>query len=312
MNYEQFCKLIERTIGEFLPEELRECETSLHYADKANNVKRVGITFQQLGENTSPTIYLEDYYQHFINGDSFEDICVKIVETYEKCIEKGLDTSFLEGFKLENLKDKITMRMMNFKDNRMFLREVPHKLVDDLAVYYVVTIHTDRESLATMLIRDAHLEELGISCDELHEIAYKNTREVYPPELRSMREKLKELKETDALPVKRNPSDELYVLTNKVGQYGAVNILYPDIAEKAREIIGGDYYIIPSSVHECLLISKDCGPSAKNIGEMIREINMKQVEREEWLSDHAYDMDFDKKELRTVRESLPRKKEMER
>ena len=312
MKYEQFCKLIERTIGEFLPEELRVCETSLHYADKANNVKRVGITFQQLGENTSPTIYLEDYYQHFINGDSFEDICVKIVETYEKCIEKGLDTSFLEGFKLENLKDKITMRMMNFKDNRMFLREVPHKLVDDLAVYYVVTIHTDRESLATMLIRDAHLEELGISCDELHEIAYKNTREVYPPELRSMRETLKELKETDALPVKRNPSDELYVLTNKVGQYGAVNILYPDIAEKAREIIGGDYYIIPSSVHECLLISKDCGHSAKNIGEMIRDINMTQVEREEWLSDHAYDMDFDKKELRTVRESLPRQKEMER
>ena len=45
---------------------------------------------------------------------------------------------------------------------------------------------------------------------------------------------------------------------------------------------------------------------------MIRDINMTQVEREEWLSDHAYDMDFDKKELRTVRESLPRQKEMER
>ena len=88
--------------------------------------------------------------------------------------------------------------------------------------------------------------------------------------------------------------------------------MYPDIAEKAREIIGGDYYIIPSSVHECLLISKDCGHSAKNIGEMIRDINMAQVEREEWLSDHAYEMDFEKNELRTVKESLPRYREMER
>lgn len=312
MNYEQFCKLIERTIGEFLPEELGKCETSLHFADKANNMKRVGITFQRLGENTASTVYLEDFYQHYMSGKSFEDICMEIVDSYKHCMEKGLDTSFLDGFKLENVKDKITMRMVNYKDNRMFLREVPHKLVDDLAVYYVITMHTDRESIATMLVRNEHLDELGISCNELHEIAYKNTREIYPPELRSMREKMKELKEDIVFPKRKSPSDELYVLTNEFGQYGAVNILYPDIAEKAREIIGGDYYIIPSSVHECLLISKDCGHSAKNIGEMIRDINMAQVEREEWLSDHAYDMDFDKKELRTVRESLPRQKEMER
>lgn len=312
MRYEQFCKLIERMIGEFLPEELRKCETSLYYADKANNVKRVGITFQQYGENTSPTIYLEEFYKHFMNGDSFEDICIEIAETYKNCVEKGVDTSFLQGFKLENMKDKITMRMVNYKDNRMFLREVPHKLVDDLAIYYVITMHTDRESIATMLVRNEHLNALGISCDELHEIAYKNTREIYPPELKAMRDKLKELKEDISLPVKRNPSDDFFVLTNEIAQYGAVNILYPDIAEKAKELIGGDYYIIPSSVHECLLLPKDCGFSPKYIGDMIRDINMTQVDREEWLSDHAYDMDFDKKELRTVRESLPRQKEMER
>lgn len=312
MNYEQFCKLIERTIGEFLPEELGKCETSLHFADKANNVKKVGITFQQFGEKFSPTIYLEDVYQKFLNGKSFEEVCVEIVKTYENCMDKGLDTSFLEGYKIENIKDRIIMRMLNYKDNRMFLRGVPHKLVDDLAICYVIVIHTDRDNTATMLVRDEHLNELGISCDELHELAYKNTREVYPPELRSMREKLKEFKEEKLLPKRRDPSNEFYVLTNEIGQYGAVNILYPDIAEKAREIIGGDYYIIPSSVHECLLISKDCGPSPKCIGEMIRDINMTQVEREEWLSDHAYEMDFDKKELITVKESLPRQKEMER
>lgn len=312
MNYEQFCKLIERTIGEFLPEELEDCETSLHYADKANNVKKVGITFQLYGERFSPTIYLEDFYQKFKNGKSFEDVCVELVKVYEKCIDKGLDTSFLEGYKVEIVKDRIIMRMLNYKDNRMFLRDVPHKLVDDLAVYYVIVIHTDKENTATMLIRNEHLNELGISCDELHEIACKNTREVYRPELRSVREKLKKLKKTDALPVKKNPSDELYVLSNEIGQYGAVNILYPDIAEKVREVIGGDYYIIPSSVHEILLITKECGLTPKCIGEMIREINMTQVDREEWLSDHAYEMDFDKKELRTVRESLPRQKEMER
>ena len=312
MNYEQFCKLIERTIGEFLPEELGECETSLYFADKTNYVKKVGITFHQLGKNASPTIYLEDFYQHFMNGDSFEDICMEIVETYEKCAEKGLDTSFLEDFKLENLKDKITMRMMNYKDNRMFLRDVPYKLVDDLAVYYVVTVHTDRDSIATMLIRDEHLDKLGISCDELHDIAYKNTREVYPPELRSMREVLRDFEKDGFLPENRGPSSEFYVLTNEMGQYGAVNILYPDITEKMREIIGGDYYIIPSSVHECLLISKECSPTPKHIGEMIREINMTQVDREEWLSDHAYEMDFEKNELRTVKESLPRRREMER
>ena len=72
-------------------------------------------------------------------------------------------------------------------------------------------------------------------CDELHDIAYKNTREVYPPELRSMREVLRDFEKDVFLPENKEPSSEFYVLTNEMGQYGAVNILYPDITEKMRE-----------------------------------------------------------------------------
>jgi len=312
MRYEQFCKLVERTIGIYLPEEWGKCETHLYYADKMNNVKKVGITFQKFGEKTSPTIYLEEFYDQFMQGASFESICTEIVKMYDHCMENGLDTSFLEGFKLENIKDKITMRMMNYKDNRMFLREVPHKMVDDLAVYYVVTIQADEDSIASMLIRDEHLEALGISKDELHQIAMDNTRKLHPPELARINDKLygitANLLESDVV----NEGDQLYVLTNSIGQYGAVNVLYPDIAEKAKKVIGEDYYILPSSLHEVLLMAKSLGHDPKYLGEMVREINMNQVDKEDRLSDHVYEMDFDAKEIRTVKESLPRQKEMER
>jgi len=204
------------------------------------------------------------------------------------------------------------MRMVNYKNNREFLSEVPHTRVDDLAVYYVIVVGRDEAGCSTLAIQNDHLEMMNISKEELHQTAMKNTKNLFPPQLIRMEDKLSNQGYNLLTSKYVECESEMYVLTNKFGQYGAANILYPDIVEKAKEIIGGDYFIIPANIHELVLVPKDNDYGAKMLGMLVRDVNEGLVDKEDYLSDHIYEMDFDAKEIRTVNASLPKRKEMER
>lgn len=312
INYEEFCKYMMNDLQNYFVEQEKDCEVLLYHATKTNNVSRLGLTIKSAGSNISPTIYMEEFYEKLIDGSSIGDIRDELVNLYEYTVEKSPNIDFMDDFKLENIKDKIAMRMVNYKDNREMLSETPHKKVDDLAVYYVVVVGCNRDGTACMTIRNTHQEMLGITTDELHQIAMDNTSKIFPPVLMRIEDKFSNIKDNLFISEDVSTKSEMYVLTNEIVNFGAVNILSSDITEKVRKIIGGDYYIIPSSVHELLLVSKNEMVDARGLGILVREVNGHMVDREDRLSDHIYEMDFEKNELRTVKESLPRYREMER
>ena len=312
INYEEFCKYMMNDLQNYFVEQEKDCEVLLYHATKTNNVSRLGLTIKSAGSNISPTIYMEEFYEKLIDGSSIGDIRDELVNLYEYTVEKSPNIDFMDDFKLENIKDKIAMRMVNYKDNREMFSETPHKKVDDLAVYYVVVVGCNRDGTACMTIRNTHQEMLGITTDELHQIAMENTTKIFPPVFMKIEDKLSQIENNLLVSKDVGRNSGMFVLTNEIANFGAVNILNPDITEKVREIIGGDYYIIPSSVHELLLVSKNEMVDARELGILVREVNGHMVDREDRLSDHIYEMDFEKNELRTVKESLPRYREMER
>lgn len=312
MSYEEFCKYMENDLQNYFIKQKRGCEVHLYHATKTNNVVRLGLTMKSPGSNTAPTIYLEEFYEKLTDGNSIEDIRKELLNLYEYTLERSPNTTFLDDFKLENIKDKIAMRLVNYKDNQAMLKETPHKKVDDLAVYYVVVVGCSSEGTACMTIRNAHQEMLGISTDELHQIAMENTTKIFPPLFMKIEDKVSQIENNLLVSEDVERKSGMYVLTNEIANFGAVNIMYPEIAEKMKEIIGSDYYVLPSTVHEMILVPKDEQVDARELGIMLREINGFMVDKEDRLSDHIYEMDFEKNELRTVKESLPRYREMER
>ncbi len=91
------------------------------------------------------------------------------------------------------------------------------------------------------------------------------------------------------------------VLTNSKRSSGAVCILYPGVLEEvAAERMGGDFYIIPSSVHEVILLPDDGRLLEENLKEMIFEVNRTKVDPEEVLSDNLYYYDAERKETRLL------------
>ena len=190
INYEEFCKYMMNDLQNYFVEQEKDCEVLLYHATKTNNVSRLGLTIKSAGSNISPTIYMEEFYEKLIDGSSIEDIRDELVNLYEYTVEKSPNIDFMDDFKLENIKDKIAMRMVNYKDNREMLSETPHKKVDDLAVYYVVVVGCNRDGTACMTIRNTHQEMLGITTDELHQIAMENTSKIFPPVLMRIEDKL--------------------------------------------------------------------------------------------------------------------------
>ena len=89
-------------------------------------------------------------------------------------------------------------------------------------------------------------------------------------------------------------------LTNASGSLGAAALFYPDVKDKAAELLGSDYYILPSSVHEVILVPDSAGINATELCDMVKQANRTVVEEHDILSDNVYHYSRDDRRLDKV------------
>ena len=105
---------------------------------------------------------------------------------------------------------------------------------------------------------------------------------------------MSELQASFAVPDWQSP---LYLLSNKQKTLGAVGIAFPGQADRIAAELGSDYYVIPSSIHECLILRADEGHTPEELNEMVAEVNRTQVSPQEILADHVYYYSPDRREI---------------
>ena len=96
------------------------------------------------------------------------------------------------------------------------------------------------------------------------------------------------------------PDLPLYVLTNAIGINGAATIFYPGALEAFAQEVGQDFYILPSSIHEVLLIAKSEVEDSRDLKDMVWEANRTVVSERERLSDQVLYYDWKKEEVRLL------------
>lgn len=235
--------------------------------------------------NISPTIYLEEYFNQFRKGYPLEQIAKDIVALYEKI---RFQNSWEEGEKIKDyefVKDKIIYRLIGRKENQGLLKEIPHKEYLDLAVVYYALLEVDECGMASMMVRNEHMTLWKVTEEELYYLACKNTQELLPYEFAPMRSVIEELL---GLEPEGIPTEKMYILSNHMRSYGAAALIYPEQLRKIAEEVGENYYVLPSSVHETIIVAESESPDKEELCSLIKEINETQVEAEEVLSDHAY------------------------
>lgn len=285
MNYQQFIEEVERRVKE----KIKENETMtvyIHTAVKNNGKERKGITVSEKGIHISPTIYLEEYFQQFQEGKPIEKIVEKILQLYEevKCSHPW-EESLLQNY--EELKGKFACKLIHRGKNEKLLNDIPYVPWMDLAIVVFVLLEVSPYGTATVLVRKEHLEIWGLTEAQLFDEAKRNTPILLPYQFCPMRKLLQEICPY-AVDEGEEEEESLYVLSNKLRSFGATSMLYEGILEKVGQKLGENYYILPSSIHEVIVVPESKSPVKQDLEEMVREINETQVEEEEVLSDRVY------------------------
>lgn len=292
MTYYQFIRAVENKVKEGFENGTDVCT---HAVLKNNGTIRQGIIFREKDINISPTIYLEEYYQRMLEGDTLEDIAKDIVRIYGNVrFREPLDTDFVRDY--SQVKSRIVYRLINRASNEKLLEEVPYVEYLDLAIVYYLIFEVTEYGMASMMIRHSHIEQWKIATSELHQTACDNTHRIFPYEFMSMNAAIESLTGMDV----SEEEEVLYILSNHLKSYGAAALLYPGRLEGIGIYMEDNYYVLPSSVHEVILIAEKDAPERERLGVTVREINETQLEEEDILSDHIYYYDRATKNLQIV------------
>lgn len=283
LNYEEFKDAVASQIKDYLPVEYANSDVTINSVLKNNSAKLDGLIIKKPESNICPNIYLNQYYADYENGREIEEILSDIAHVRQmNDAPADLDVSAITDF--SRIRDKIAAKLINTNQNREYLEDKPHTDIADLSAVYYIGLHSDSLGNMTTVITDSLLAQYDITLKKLHEIAIQNM--VTKARFCNMFEILSELM-SDSLPQDEFcPTDNMmFVLTNESKLNGAAMILCPETMDKIAEQVGSSYYILPSSIHETLVVPFSDGMNVDDLKNMVHEVNTTQLAADEILSD---------------------------
>lgn len=268
---------------------------------KNNSMELNSIVVLKQDKNIAPNIYLEPYYDSYLEGTAVEELAGRLCGIYRHSALPTLDEGFT--YSLEDVKPFVFYRLVSRERNKKLLETVPHLFYLDLAITFHCLVRSDVEGIATIKITNEHMKLWEIELEDLKELAKLNTEELFPARIRKLEEvigalltggAITEPHHTDVIYGDFGETNEmdggggLYVLTNQNGINGASCILYQNLIRKFARDMKSDIYILPSSIHEVILLPYDESLAISTLTNMVKEINLTQVPDEEVLSDRVY------------------------
>jgi len=101
-------------------------------------------------------------------------------------------------------------------------------------------------------------------------------------------EKIEQLVDYVVQRVTLESETNMFVLTNERRFCGAAVMLYSKLLHKIAMRLGKDLLIIPSSIHEVIIMPDRGEYSIEELSNFVRNINEEAVEQEERLTNHIY------------------------
>ncbi|MBS6395713.1 MAG: AAA family ATPase [Clostridiales bacterium] len=276
MTYERFLAKLEESICT----RIREEETVRRIQILKNNgVKLDGFSYCLKGHREQPTIYVNHYYRADMEMAELEKLAERILKKQRESILMP-ERDLMEVLDYSRMKDRIYYRLISRERNEELLQKVPWLPWQDLAIVFYIRIPDHIVERATAMIHESHMRYWGISIQELYRAAAVNMAKISV-----MLEPMEVFLEGCGIDV---PESGMYILSNEWKEYGAAMIVDPGVQKMCLQRLGEDYYVLPSSIHEVILLPGRLASDRRFLDELVQEVNAKCVSREEFLSSHAY------------------------
>lgn len=213
----------------------------------------------------------------YLIGEAYSDVAEKICnwELMKNCIYPMLVS-----------KDRVA------DDRNRFV----HRPFLNVEVIYYVTVTVHGEA-AIIKITEALSRYWGVTEEEIHSDAMRNL-ENQQYQVQDLLPLLVDLTGGALEETVRN--EKMYVVWNEKGRYGAAGILSRNIMKKCADRIGQNFYLLPSSIHEMVLVPDTGTISADEFRIMVTEINQEIVALEERLCDEVFYYDVEEQSIRIV------------
>ena len=313
MDYEIFKEVVIDKFKDYLPDEFSDMKIETSEVRKVNRtLDAINIIGNSKGSSVVPTIYINDMYDMYQKTNDIDKVLSKFGKEYsDRYNEKtGLD----DLVNTTDIKEHVIFQLVNTEQNKEMLANMPHREFKDLSIIYKVVLKMTDEGLYSTAVTNKYAEHEDITEPDLFKCAAKNTKELFPPVIKSMADVIREIFSKDGMPTEiaeamvGEISDDqmMYVITNDVGINGAVSMLYEDGLHDLAEHLGSDLYILPSSIHEVIAVSADMG-NPNELAEMVSEVNMSVVSIGDRLSNQVYYYDKDLRKV-TLATDTPNKR----
>lgn len=283
MNIQEFtqkaCTDITKILG---------CEVQYKEVEKLNGAKHYSLIILEPGSNIAPTLYLEPFFDMYLHTKNWKGTVDRIIRAYQAdSFPKRLDMGWFKDF--EKVRGLIFHKLVNFETNTELLEDIPYTRYLDFAIIYCVYYKDDEIGSGSILIHNSHLEAWGCTTQDLARLSEENTPRLYPLAVSTMENVLQEcMADTEELlPIGEIPVP-MHIMTNTEKANGAITILYQDALKNFADRIHSDVVILPSSVHEVILLPLREDGDFKEFRNMVCEVNRSGLAREDFLSDNVY------------------------
>lgn len=302
MNFTSFTQTILKNLQEKLGEDY---SVFSHTVRKNNGITLTGVMVKRKDSSASPTFYIDGLYRKGISRDEISKITDTLYERFQNA-ELKEDPDLSDFTEFDRAKEKLAFKLIHAERNRELLKEIPHKLFHDLAlVFYYTVQEAPFYGNAAILIYNSHLRQWKVSEQTLMQAALGNTPALFPAVIENMQDvmqkilmdSLEEDLPRQMLEGQAGSRSDMYVLSNRQKLYGAACMLYPGILKNFAGQQGKDLYILPSSIHEVILIPVEEEISHKELREIVTEVNRTQVAEDEVLADSVYYYSFERDEI---------------
>ena len=273
MTFEEFVKEVETQILEYLPKEIREKECEVRVEKVRKNQDQIfhGLSVFPLssdGTGLSPSIYLEQFYEAYNAGEPLPCILRKIAEVYQNAISEVSKIKKIPELLMDYnwVRTRFQIRACDTAMNRERMKDIMHITQGPITGLIYVVVNDDPGNFSSTAVTKLMFEGWGVTEKQLLEDVMKANKS-FGVELFCF-------------------SEGFFCLTNRPKLNGAGLIFNKDVMDDIHDKIG-DFYILPSSIHECMIVPFSAGMSYEFLEGVVRSANKEIVNDDEVLSNEV-------------------------
>ncbi len=290
MDFKEFTDKLEQNLKVALEDGPMNASVIRHEVEKMQGQSYTALTVSPANSNVGMNINVDSLYEQMQYGASYQNVLSHALNQATAFVEDApkFDVSSITNY--SQAKDKLFVDVVGADRNAEMLSKVPHVQVEDMAMVYRIQVGQRDGEVASALVTNQIMDSFGVTPEQLHQDALANSADIHPAKIQNLSEVLAEM---TGMPVEmiESSAPPLIVVSNEDKIKGASALFYPDMMDQLVKETGGDFFVLPSSIHEVLVMPDNGEMSAEELKAMVTSINGDVVDPADVLTDQVYHFD---------------------